>query len=38
MLFGQLVQVINDLYEINDEEFQTVMNDEMFTTKLGADD
>ncbi|MDM5209817.1 Eco57I restriction-modification methylase domain-containing protein [Cytobacillus kochii] len=38
VLFGQLVQVINDLYEINDEEFQTVMNDEMFTTKLGADD
>lgn len=38
VLFGELVQVINDLHQISDEEFQTVMNDEMFTTELGAEE
>ena len=38
VLYGQLIQTINDLYQISDEEFETVMNDEMFTTELGAEE
>lgn len=38
ILFGQLVQLINNLYQISDDEFNTVMNDEMFTTELGVEE
>ena len=37
-LFTQLVNVINDLYQISDEEFETVMNDEMLTGAIGEDE
>ena len=37
-LFSQLVKVINDLYQISDEEFETVMNDEMLTVTIGYDE
>ena len=38
VLYGQLVQVINQLYQISDDEFETVMNDEMFTAELGVEE
>ncbi len=37
-LFGQLIKLINDLYQISDEEFATVMNDEMLTVAIGDDE
>jgi hypothetical protein len=37
-LFGQLIKLINDLYQISDEEFATVVNDEMLTVAIGDDE
>lgn len=37
-LFGQLVKVINELYQISDEEFATVLTDEMLTNAVGEDE
>jgi len=37
-LFSQLISVINDLYQISDEEFATVINDEMLTVAIGEDE
>ena len=37
-LFGQLIKLINDLYQISDEEFATVINDEMLTVAIGDDE
>ncbi|MBN2285452.1 MAG: N-6 DNA methylase [Tissierellales bacterium] len=37
-LYGQLIGLINDLYQISDEEFATVMNDEMLTVAIGDDE
>ena len=34
-LFSQLVKVINELYQISDKEFMTVLNDEMLTVAIG---
>lgn len=38
VLYGQLVQVINELYQMRDDEFNTVMNDEIFNTELGVEE
>ena len=38
VLYGQLVQAINELYQISDDEFEIVMSDDMFTTELGAEE
>jgi len=38
VLYGQLVQDINHLYQISDDDFETVMNDEMFNTELGVEE
>jgi len=34
VLYDQLIQSINLLYGVSDEEYNSVMNDEMFTTEL----
>lgn len=36
-LSNQLIQVINELYNIRDEEYTTVLNDEMLTAALGEE-
>jgi len=36
-LFGQLIQVINNLYQISEEEFATVLNDEMLSVAIGEE-
>ncbi|UTW70354.1 hypothetical protein KHA80_07485 [Anaerobacillus sp. HL2] len=38
VLYGQLVQAINELYQISDDEFEIVMSDDMFNTELGAEE
>jgi hypothetical protein len=37
-LFDQLIQRINSLYGITEEEFNLVMNDDMFTTELAIEE
>jgi len=37
-IFNKLIQCINTLYGISDEEFNLVMNDEMFTTALAIEE
>lgn len=37
-LSNQLIKVINDLYRISDEEFATVLNDEMLAVAIGEDE
>ena len=37
-LYNQLISLINDLYQISDEEFTTVVNDEMLTVVIGEDE
>src|SRR5690606_4817013 len=37
-LFDQLIQSINLLYEIGEEEYSLVMNDDMFTTELAIEE
>lgn len=37
-LFSQLIKVINDLYQISDEEFAMVMYDEMLNVAIGEDE
>ncbi len=36
-LFNQLIQLINKLYQISDEEFTTVLNDEMLFIAIGEE-
>lgn len=38
LLFDKLIQNINQLYGISDDEFNQVVNDEMFTTELTIED
>lgn len=37
-LFNQLIQVINNLYQISEEEFKTVLNDEMLSVAIGEEE
>lgn len=37
-LYSQLINIINDLYGINDEDFKIVMDDEMLNVTLGEED
>jgi type I restriction-modification system DNA methylase subunit len=38
LLFTRLIETVNQLYGITEEEYNAVLNDEMFTTELGIED
>lgn len=38
ILSNQLIDIVNDLYQISEDEFKTVLNDEMLTVSIGEDE